>query len=111
MSESSGVSLGYHNIALLDEIVYGEITKKFFVFRSTCRHGFLIVYQHMDIAYLIPSDSTITFKENTYMVKEDNERFIVTIQKFGVTTESVTVSIRTRAANPTSTTRMYILYM
>ena len=39
LSESSGVSLGYHNItiqALRDEIVYGEIAERFFVLRSTC---------------------------------------------------------------------------
>ena len=39
LPEGSGVSLGYHNItiqALRDEIVYGEIIERFFVFRSTC---------------------------------------------------------------------------
>lgn len=39
LSESSGVSVGYHNItiqALRDEIIYGEITERFFVFISTC---------------------------------------------------------------------------
>ena len=37
LSDSSGVSLDYHNItiqALLDEIVHGEITERFFIFRS-----------------------------------------------------------------------------
>ena len=35
LPDSSGVSLGYHNITiqvLLDETVYGEITERFFVF-------------------------------------------------------------------------------
>ena len=36
---NNSVSLGYHNItiqALLNEIVYGEITERIFVFRRMC---------------------------------------------------------------------------
>ena len=41
-------------------------------------------------------------------MKEDDEMFNVTVQKFGLTTEIVAVSIRTRASNPTSATRTYV---
>ena len=103
----SGVSSGYHIItiqALLDEIVYGEIIERFFVFTSM---WFIYVLVHTFFA-LLP-DPTIKFKESSYEIKEDNEMFMVTVQKFGLTTESVMVSIRTRASNPTSATRMYII--
>ena len=53
--------------------------------------------------------TTITFKESNYAVKEDDGVFNVIVQKFGDTTESLTVFIRTRANNPTSATRMYIV--
>ena len=50
--------------------------------------------------------TTIIFKETSYLVKEDDGMFTVTVQKFGETTESFPVFIRTRASNPTSATRM-----
>ena len=53
------------------------------------------------------ADTTITFKENRYVVKEDDGVFSVTVQKFGETAESFPVLIRTRASIPTSATRTY----
>lgn len=105
--EGSGVSLGYHSITiqtLLGGIVYGEITERFFVFR---RMYALILFCTCEYFYLI-LETTVTFKESSYEVKEDNGVFNVTVQKFGETTESFPAFIRTRASNPTSATRMYI---
>lgn len=54
------------------------------------------------------SATTVAFKESSYVVKEDDGMFTVTVQKFGETTADVTVLIRTRASNPTSATRTYV---
>lgn len=56
---------------------------------------------------MLHTETTITFKESRYVVKEDRV-FNVTVQKFGETAESFPLFIRTRASNPTSATRMYV---
>jgi len=53
--------------------------------------------------------STVRFKDSSYMVKEDDETYTVTIQKIGVTTQSIMVSIQTRTTNPRSAIRKYIM--
>lgn len=66
----------------------------------------------MYIFYLILATAVIlTFKENSYTVKEDDEVFNVTVQKFGVITDGMDldVQIRTKTVNPTDAIRMYII--
>ena len=103
---NNSVSSGYHTItiqALLNEIVYGEIMQRIFVFRRMCIFACFTKY-----SYMLHTETTITFKESSYVVKEDDRVFNVTVQKFGETAESFPVFIRRRASNPTSATRTYV---
>ena len=61
------------------------------------------------LLYVLHVGTTITFKESSYVVKEDDGVFSITIQKFGETTEPFPVFIRTRASNPSSATRMCMI--